>query len=454
MSSFETRDGNDEKNGHLEYPDNFQLIDELRKSLKDLLGIETCQRLALAIINDRCLPDDIPVKTIEEAIALAIEKYPNTPLHLLNVQGLREGLRYLKKSLLPERQDTRRILYAIKPNPQAEILRILTEEGVEGFDCASFNEVMAALMQSVPAGDVHYNLPKHSPKEIQAILKVGIRYLTVDHLPVLDHVLKLCEQLPPEDSPEIAIRIAIDNPHAALPMSGKFGVPPGQYEMAKQMIETIKGRGLRAGICFHAGSQIQDPKIYKKAIEIASDIACSAGGVSSMNIGGGLPVDYYGNIPYRPDDFIRTINEAVESNVTDDVLRGDDQRILFEFGRFIVAPCAHWISPVHAIERRDDKMHISYAGGVHSTFNGIKLHDWPLPPLRAFSSDGVERIGKRVDCVLSGESCNPIDMIDTELPHDLEPGDYLVLENVGAYTDSYGSLFNGRGLPKYALYNT
>ncbi|MBU0727784.1 hypothetical protein KKA95_03805 [Patescibacteria group bacterium] len=427
-------------------------VGEWREELKGTLTPQDYQRLAMTIMNDRCLPDVLPTSDIDQAILMAIQKYPGQALNLLNVQGLRDRVQYLKENLIPNWSDERQILYAMKANPQSEIVKILMEAGIDGLDCASGNEVAMAQMHGVDPKNIYHNLPKLPPEELEQIVKGGARYMTVDHMPALEHAFKLCEEMG-EEAPEIAVRIAIRNDHAALPMMTKFGIPPEKYQLAKEMIEQIKARGLRAGICMHAGSQIDMPEIYKEAIATASEIASDAGGVTSFNIGGGLPIDYFGIISNSPDDFLRLINDAVDKNVTDDVLKRGEGKIIFEFGRFMVAPYAHWISPVHAIEERDGVTNVSFSGGAHNTFNGIKLHGWPLPPLKVISPDGEERVGDRSECVLSGESCNPIDKIETALPNDIESGDYLIGENAGAYTDSYGSIFNGFAPPNYLKYN-
>ncbi|MBN1258907.1 hypothetical protein JXA05_04085 [Candidatus Peregrinibacteria bacterium] len=429
-------------------------IAEIRGILRKILGEGTCQKLALALMNDRCLPEALPAKTIEEAVPQLAERYPGTPLNLLNVRGLKSGITGLKDNLLPGKKTICRILYAMKANSQAAILQTMREAGIGGFDCASSNEADTALMQGAPAEDIYYNFPKHSPQELTSVLQKGVRYVTVDTAEALAGAIKAARDLPDAENLRIAVRIAVKNPDAAMPMEEKFGIPSDENGRIREMLKTIRNSGGRPGICVHVGSQTQDPEIYRKAIETVAALAREAGGVNHINLGGGLPVDYFGVIPHPPEDFFREINEAVETHISDDVLTGDNQKILFEFGRFLIAPHVHWISPIRSMEIKDGLPYLNYAGGIHNTLNGLKVHGWPMPPADVIAPDGAKRQGKKITCVLSGESCNPADMLQAEIPSDTAVGDYLKLANAGAYTDSYGSHFNGFTLPLYALYNT
>ncbi len=445
---------NDFDPGEPEVQDTVEDIAKTRETLKETLGEAACQKLALALMNDRCLPEALPAQTIEEAVPQLIGKYPGAPFNLLNIGELKSGIADLKENLLPNKKDICRILYAMKANPQAVILKTMRAAGLDGFDCASSNEVDAALMEGTPVGHIHYNFPKHSPRELNAILRKGVRYVTVDTRQGLEQVLAMANGLPDKEKMEVAVRIAVENPHAAMPMNGKFGIPPDRYGEVKKMIEVIRNSGARPGLCVHVGSQTEDPEVYREAIETIANLARGAGGVNHINLGGGLPVDYYGIMKNSPEDFIRAINEAVDAHVADGALTGDNQKILFEFGRFLVAPSVHWISPIRSMEAGNGKPCLNYAGGIHNTLNGLKIHGWPMPPLDVVAQDGAKRGGAKIPCILSGESCNPADMVEAEIPSDTVQGDYLLAENVGAYTDSYGSTFNGFALPTYALYNT
>ena len=63
---------------------------------------------------------------------------------------LRNKVGFLRDHFLPEspEKEFRRIAYAIKANPKSRIVQILSEEGIDGFDCASPGEIDQVLNQN------------------------------------------------------------------------------------------------------------------------------------------------------------------------------------------------------------------------------------------------------------------------------------------------------------------
>ncbi len=424
-------------------------IEGIRSLLRNNLSSDDYFRLGVLMGGDRLSEKPVEGETLHEVIPQIAEEHPGRAAYLFKRDELIQRMESVNESLLPGRN--KKVLYAAKANSQNHVLQALKDGGVSGFDCASSNEALAAFMVGMDAEQVYFNLPKNPPKDLVEILSFGAKYVTVDHPKVLNRVLETCRVLGIEDA-EIAVRLAVSNPHATLKMASKFGLAPEHYSMAVPMLDTIKAEGLKASLCFNAGSQITDPAAHAAAIALTADIAREADGVSSINMGGGLPIDYYGDLECSGEDIIQAINEAIEKNI-DASVWAEDEQFIFEFGRYLVAPTITWVSPIHAIEKRGNESHISFRGGIHSIFNGVRLHEWPLPPMRVIASNGEEKVGAPEEFVLSGETCNPIDRLETLLPGNIAEGDYLVFENAGAYTDSYGSNFNGHMLPEHVLWN-
>ena len=84
---------------------------------------------------------------------------------------------------------------------------------------------------------------------------------------------------------------------AAYELSQK--VRRGARAMRWSCCERIDRIGFRAGICFHVGSQIEDPEIYERALASADWVRNRAGvPLAGLDVGGGFPASY-GHDPRR-----------------------------------------------------------------------------------------------------------------------------------------------------------
>jgi ornithine decarboxylase len=115
-----------------------------------------------------------------------------------------------------------------------------------------------------------------------------------------------------------------------------------------------------------------------------------------------------------------------------------DAEFIAEPGRFIVATTATLISEIIGKARRDGKLFYHINDGVYHTFSGIVYDHW-MPNFAAFKR------GKTEVCAVVGPTCDSFDKISVseQLPGNLEIGDLLVTENIGAYSIASSTKFNG-----------
>ena len=71
------------------------------------------------------------------------------------------------------------VTYAVKSNPDEEVLANLVAAGVKGFDVASPVE-MDTIARIAPGAAMHYNNPVRSRSEILHAVKMGVRSYSVD----------------------------------------------------------------------------------------------------------------------------------------------------------------------------------------------------------------------------------------------------------------------------------
>ena len=115
-----------------------------------------------------------------------------------------------------------------------------------------------------------------------------------------------------------------------------------------------------------------------------------------------------------------------------------DIEILGEPGRFIVATAACLISEIIGKARRNGKIFYHINDGVYHTFSGVVFDHW-IPNFTSFKK------GDHEVCAVVGPTCDSFDKItlSADLPVNLEIGDFLYTENIGAYSTASSTRFNG-----------
>jgi ornithine decarboxylase len=131
------------------------------------------------------------------------------------------------------------------------------------------------------------------------------------------------------------------------------------------------------------------------------------------------------------DTLARTLNSEL------DRLFPSPIEILAEPGRFLVASALTSVSQIIGKAVRNGKLCYYIDDGVYHTFSGV-IFDHCQYHLKSFE-EGPLQI-----CSVFGPTCDALDTISLaeQLP-DLELGDYLYSENIGAYSTASSTYFNG-----------
>jgi ornithine decarboxylase len=211
------------------------------------------------------------------------------------------------------------------------------------------------------------------------------------------------------------------------------GCDPGE---GVDLIEAAEHAGITVeGLSFHVGSQTTNFQNFVQALALAAEIFHEARlrGFTKMNqldIGGGFPAPYDENV--KPlEDLARILNSEIKRLFPKDVA------ILAEPGRFLVATACTLVAEVIGKARRDGRQCYYINDGLYHTYSGV-LFDHCHYPVRAFKEGPTEL------CAVFGPTCDALDTITLaeELP-ELELGDLVYSENMGAYTHASSTYFNG-----------
>jgi len=365
---------------------------------------------------------------IEDLLKL-IEQH-GTPLFILDHDKIRENYRTFKK-YLPRVQ----CYYAVKANSTQQIVETLFKEG-SSFDVASYNEFMQ-VYQYIKHFDKkdkkHFVWDKiifsNTIKDKATLSKIK-QYkplMTYDNSDELTKIKNHCE------TAGLIVRLKVPDTGSQVEMSSKFGAEPAD---AQKLIQQAFDIGLNVeGISFHVGSQCTNFDNFTAALAVTSEIFNDARkkgfGLNLVDIGGGFPVPYDPQVP-EFTILASLLNSEFKRLFPDDI------EILSEPGRFIVATAATLVSEIIGKARRDGKVFFHINAGVYHTFSGVVYDHW-IPNFRALK-EGDQEI-----CAVVGPTCDSFDKItlSADLPANLEVGDYLLTENIGAYSTASSTKFNG-----------
>ena len=367
---------------------------------------------------------------ISKSTLKRLAKEHGTPLFVVDHDELRRSYATFKK-YLPRVQ----AYFAVKANSDPAIVQTLYKAGAS-FDVASMPEFMI----------VYENIKEMPAKQRQDWIWDKIIYAN----PIkANHALEQLDQYKPlvtfDNSEEIrkikrhaphaglALRLKVPNTGAMVELSSKFGAAPG--EAVDLILEADKAGLVVEGLSFHVGSQTTNFANYVQAINLAANIFKEAKerGYTKMNlldIGGGFPAPYDDSVkPFR--ELAKVINREIERLFPKEV------QILAEPGRFLVATAATAVSQIIGKAVRDGKLCYYINDGVYHTFSGV-IFDHCHYHLKPFKK-GATQI-----CSVFGPTCDALDVVSMaeNLP-DLELGDLLYSENIGAYSHASSTYFNG-----------
>jgi len=324
------------------------------------------------------------------------------------------------------------VYYAVKANPDIEVLNLINELGI-GFEIASEGELKILAALGVSKDRIITSNPIKSFKFLRMAADYGVSYFAIDSP---DEVKKLRDYCP---GCNVYVRLAVPNEGSEWPLSKKFSV---EVDVAEELLLYAKKKGLNpVGITFHVGSQCTNMYNWDSALDKAKtlwDRAEKRGiHLSLLNIGGGYPIRYTKNVVH-----INTINKNINKLIYEKFPR--KTRILIEPGRAVVGDAGIFVTRVIGKAKRGDENWLSIDVGV---FNGLMESVGGIK-----YSYIVEGSKEKKLWTLAGPSCDSFDVIDKDilLP---EPavGNIILILSSGAYTISYASEFNGFSIPKTIL---
>ena len=324
-----------------------------------------------------------------------------------------------------------RVLYAVKANFNADIIRLLDSEGCD-FECVSPGEV-EWLQEIIPDLDLDRILftPNFAPREEYAwALDKGL-LVTLDNL------------YPLQSWPELfagrRIFVRMDpgqgrGHHEHVKTAGvhsKFGVPLFEVDELQRL--TRENNTDVVGIHAHSGSGVQDPDAWRSVAVQLVGIAQRFPKVTAIDLGGGIGVaEKPGDRPFdlhRLDELLGEVRESYPQ-----------YSIWMEPGRYLVARAGVLLTHVTQVKGKGEMRYIGVGTGMNSL----------IRPALYGAYHEIVNLSRATEtpsetATIVGPICETGDRLGTDrlLPPSSE-GDVILIANAGAYGYVMSSQYNRR----------
>jgi len=309
--------------------------------------------------------------------------------------------------------------YAVKSNPLPYLINDLTNYNSFniGLDVSSLKETDLALKYTRLTNTIYTN-PHTIPHEMTKNCKF--------HMKVVDSICELELLHEKNIKCPILIRLNSDVNIATINFDSKFGATRLEaYDIINLAIEykyDIKG------VSFHIGSGGKYPRkfafqhAYNHAIPVLKYIQMFTKEQLILNVGGGFLYN---------TDLIDALGWTKKLPYI----------VISEPGRYFSEPSHHLAIQVIAKTPKG----IFLDNGVYHELNCFHRDHWTMPSLtHLIQNEETSVIQDYKPSLIFGPTCDSYDTLGTQdIPTNLEVGDWILLPNMGAYTNAGVVDFNG-----------
>ena len=336
--------------------------------------------------------------------------------------------------------------FAAKANCMEGVLSFVRAAGL-GCEVASPAEFQSALRAGFAPTDIVFDSPAKTVHELRRALEVGT-LLFVDNAQELERVDQLLQRM--STASEIGIRI---NPQvgagsisstSTASLSSKFGIALRDNDNRDRLIAAFVARPWLASLHVHVGSQGCPLGLAVEGVKAVVDLAlsidraCGSQRIGTIDIGGGLPVNFESDtVTPSFDEYAGLLATSVPELFT------GQRRVFTEFGRSIVAKAGFIISRVEYTKVMGGRhIAITHAGAQVAARTVYQPESWPLR-ISALDRHGAPKSGDLVEQDIAGPCCFAGDILAYRRPLPLlQPGDHILVHDTGGYYFSTPYIYN------------
>ena len=346
------------------------------------------------------------------------------------------------------------VRFAQKACSNIHILRLMRQAGVK-VDSVSLGEIERALAAGFEPGgeDIVFTADLLDLPTLQRVaeLQVPVNAGSVDML----HQLGARS---PGHKVWLRINPGFGHGHSQKTNTGgensKHGIWYGDLPLA---LAAIQQHGLQlAGLHMHIGSGVDYAHLQQVCDAMVDQVIAFGQDLSAISAGGGLSVPYhFGEEAIDTDHYFGLWSRA-RDRIADHL--GHPVKLEIEPGRFLVAESGVRVSQVRAVKAMGSRHFVLVDAGfsdlMRPAMYGSYHHISVLP------ADGSTPEAATQESVVAGPLCESGDVftqqeggkVETRALPAVQPGDYLVFHDTGAYGASMSSNYNSRPLIPEVLF--
>ena len=163
-----------------------------------------------------------------QTIASVVDNRPSQPVFVFRPNVMKCAINYFRTRFQG------RILYAVKTNPEKQVINLLQLQGIKAFDVASYEEIRM-IKNLVPDAELYFMHPVKSSFAIrEAYFNYGVKHFALDSL---DELKKIIQHTENAKDLCLHLRLAIPNTFAEFNLSAKFGI---NLDEAPQLLKKIR----------------------------------------------------------------------------------------------------------------------------------------------------------------------------------------------------------------------
>ena len=328
------------------------------------------------------------------------------------------------------------IHYAVKANDALSIISYFAKLGC-GADIVSIGEFKKCVAAGVSPKKIIFSGVGKENSEIEFALKNNVLQFNIESLEELDDIHKIASKL--KIYANICLRVnpnIAPNTHKKISTgdkSTKFGINFENVKLIYQKLHDLDYIN-PVGLAVHIGSQIFDFDFFSQAYSnlksLADDLKKQKFNVPSLDLGGGIGINYNNNIP---PDFSKY------KKIISDLFINSDYNLSFEPGRSLIAEAGILVTKVIRNKKTNDKNFII----VDAAMNNL------IRPTLYDAFHGIESVNKNDGHTITADIVGPIcetgDYIalNREI-NNVENNELLAIRTTGAYSSVMSSNYNAR----------
>lgn len=371
-----------------------------------------------------------------------VHQQVGTPCYLINEDLFVENLQHIKAAFLNEYEKTI-VSYSFKTNYAPYICKLAKDNGFKA-EVVSYLEYQIAKHVGFEPNDIIMNSPIKRYEEFETAILEGA-LVNIDSFYELSHLVKIRKSNPSKPI-QVGIRINVpivdENGVSAIygeEKIGRFGFVDSELD---EVIKSLHDLDCEI-VCLHGHTSSKNRaisnyhQIGKRLIDVAKAYNLTP---KYIDLGGG----FFGPVPegmflnrHVPtyEEYAHNIFEYFN---TIDWFVNNRPYIIIEPGMSVAASSMSYIARVHDIKHRDDRRIAQTDGTMFHVRQNMA--DFNLPYYLVTRDNTLQNQEEKLH--FSGASCMESDLLKRcSTNHKVSVGDYIVIDNVGAYTFVMASSF-------------